>query len=341
MRRLLITVLILTTLSGCSSIGSYVKPQERVDITPFAENTISLISEVNYGLNVRSAVYLSEYIDAPVLEEYRAQWNVFRPVLRGIAAYSIAIVTLSKSDITKKERAEQLAKFLDHLLRPVATREETVFLYGEDELDEILADIRSRENLLDGLRAAQPLIDEIARFSGEHLDGIKDTQDRAQAQLMEMIAGDHTEVLEFNDLLKESQAKTLHSLKLLSDYRHGYNENALDELLDTDRELREILPSARKASLKDLRSIEERLLFRLKGIRELKEQLVPDIEFYHNKIRELELAVQHATSNLTRARVTIIIWSRTHQRLAEGVTDPAKVDVMGLAKQALDASLPF
>jgi hypothetical protein len=250
-------------------------------------------------------------------------------------------VTLSKSDITKKERTEQLAKFLDHLLRPVAMREETVFLYGEEELDKILADIRSQENLLDGLRAAQPLIDEIARFSGEHLDGIKDTQDRAQAHLMEMIAGDHTEVLEFNDLLKESQSKTLHSLKLLSDYRHGYNENALDELLDTDRELREILPSARKASLKDLRSIEERLLFRLKGIRELKEQLVPDIEFYHNKIRELELAVEHATSNLTRARVTIIIWSRTHQRLAEGVTDPAKVDVMGLAKRALDASLPF
>jgi hypothetical protein len=328
---------IAIALSGCS----YIKSQQRVDITPFAENTINLVSEVNYGLNTRSAVYLREYIDEPEVAEYREEWSHFRPVLRGVAAYSIAIVTLSKSDITKKERAVQLADFLERLLSPVITREEKAFLYTEETLDAVLSDIRSQQNLLDGLRAAQPIIDEIARYSGEHLDRIKDRQDRAQDFLMDKIAEDHREVLEYNELLKEAQAKSLHSLKLLSDYRHGHNERALEELLENDWELREILPSTTNVSLEDLRSLEERLLFRLKGVREIKEQLVPDIEFYQNKILELDVAVQAANSNLQRARVTMIIWSRTHQRLAEGVTDPAKVDVMGIAKRALDASLPF
>jgi hypothetical protein len=30
----------------------------------------------------------------------------------------------------------------------------------------------------------------------------------------------------------------------------------------------------------------------------------------------------------------MIAWARSHQRLASGVTDPAKIDVLGLAKKA-------
>jgi hypothetical protein len=65
------------------------------------------------------------------------------------------------------------------------------------------------------------------------------------------------------------------------------------------------------------------------------------LELYRNKVYELDELARLASENLTKTRITVIVWSRTHRGLAQGITDPAKFDVMGIAKQALSSALPI
>lgn len=102
-------------------------------------------------------------------------------------------------------------------------------------------------------------------------------------------------------------------------------------------------PSIWRARLtaEQMQSIEDRLVYRLGEQREMKSQIADDIETFHLQVREMDQLVMSASQNLIRTRATIWIWSRAHARLAGGVTDPAKIDMVGIAKQALEAAMPF
>ena len=47
------------------------------------------------------------------------------------------------------------------------------------------------------------------------------------------------------------------------------------------------------------------------------------------------------TSNeaIIKAQAAIFVWVRVHRKLAQGITDPAKINLMGLTKKAIDAAL--
>ena len=83
------------------------------------------------------------------------------------------------------------------------------------------------------------------------------------------------------------------------------------------------------------------MFFALEEIRKMKEQISDDMAEARAMVGELDDVVQAATNNLMRTRATIWVWSRAHSRLAQGITDPAKVDMMGIAQKAIMAAMPF
>jgi hypothetical protein len=332
--------LIGVTVCGCSRVVRPFKSSKRIDMTPFAENTINLVMDIKHGMNSQMMVYNREYADLPAVTQYRTSWLSYRPILRGIAAYSIAIVTLSKSNLTETQRSDKLAEFLDKLLRPVAKNPDSNFIISEEDLDTMLANVRGQKNFLDALNAAQPLVDEIARFSQEFLDNMKTRLNVARAEVVQRAKSDHEASRKFYKVLIESQNFTFGDLVLLRDYRAGYDKDALAKLLERDPQLTEILPAGKEATLEDITALEDRLLYRLERIRGLTEQVQPDLELYRNKIYELDELWRHSSENLAKTRITIIIWSRAHRGLGQGITDPAKFDIMGVAKRALSAAAP-
>lgn len=42
-----------------------------------------------------------------------------------------------------------------------------------------------------------------------------------------------------------------------------------------------------------------------------------------------------------RLNLAIVAWSRAHQRMAAGITDPAQIDIFGIAKKAAGAASPL
>jgi hypothetical protein len=312
-----------------------------MNIAPFAESTINLVAEINYGLDAQHAVYLRKYAGGEAVKEYREHWQYFRPVLRGIGVYSLGLVTLSKSDMSGKERAQEMADFLERLFADALVTSRSRLSLSPERLREILANIRGQKTLLDALGAAQPIVNEVARFSGEYLDIIKDSQDRTQAWLLGQIEADHEMVLAFNDRARQAQARYLYQLTRLSDYRQGRDDQALTELLESDRELHQMVPDAARVQPDDLQAMEDRLVARLTRTQELKEHIAFDIDSYARMTGELDELVRAANNNLRRTRLTIHVWAGAHRRLAAGITNPAKINMMSVAKQAMDIALPF
>jgi len=332
--------LIVLAVCGCSSMSRPFKSSKGIDMAPFAENTINLLVDIKHGMQGGMAVYLRDYMSLPAVQEYRTSWLEYRPILRGIAAYSIAIVTLSKSNLTETQRSDKLAEFLDKLLRPVAMSPDSRVILSEEELDIMLANIRGQKNFLDALNAAQPLVDDIARFSHEYLDLMRTQLDAARGALDQRVRDDHAASLAFYKILIETQNLSFEGLTLVREYRTGHDKNALARLLEKDPPLAEILPASKAATLEDVMAIENRLLYRLEHIRELTEQVQPDLDLYRSKIYELDQMWQVTSENIAKTRITVMIWSRAHRGLAQGITNPAKFDIMGVAKQALGAAVP-
>jgi hypothetical protein len=332
--------LILAVVSlncGCSMFKSHT----RVDMAPFAENTISLVADISYGLNQQHARHLRRYMGDEPLRAYQAQWQQMRPLLRGIAVYSLALVTISKSDLTETEKLDQLATFLDRMFRPVVDAPVQVMTMTSAELDDVLAHIRAQKKFLDGLRAAQPLVDLVAQVANDHLDRIKDLETAASTYLLEQLMLDNAEVLDFELLLKDAQNRSFRSLVLLSEYRRSPEPEFVVRLRENDPQLDELLPADDSLTVERMYEIEERITYRLGEIRLMKDQIAEDIRVFHASTSEMDDLVQGASATLIKTRATIWVWSRAHARLAAGITDPAKVDMMDIAQRALKAALPF
>ena len=333
---LLIVILGLLTSSGCS----YFKSSRRLNLAPFAEDMVAVAGDIQYGLGQTYAVYLRGYGETPEAEELNFKAMRVRALIRGTISYALEVVALADSRKSGPERTLALANKVDELLRPVVKPPRPPLNISEAQLDTILADVRSRKDLLDGLSAAQPIINEVARLGGEIFEDTKRALDAAAAATQRRISDNIAPVLANDAKLRELQLRATGSIDLLVRYRHG-DAAALDTLMVWLPSLKEKVSTKDGLSPAELTAIEDRLIFGLRTISEVRTQLAPDIELYRKQQAELEEMVASFNTALRQARVAVIAWSRAHQRLASGITDPADIDIFGLAKKAAGNYLPL
>lgn len=321
---------------GCAAF----KSSHRMDLTPFAESMIAVAGDIQYSLEKEEIIYTRDLIVGPEVDHVRIMEDKVRAILRGAIAYSLEIVTLAQSNLSGSERAEFLADYLDGVLRPVLREPRPELNLTIAELDTILDDVRAQDELFEALNAAQPVITEVARAAGEIIEGTKDAVDKAGSVIEQKIVAENRGLIKMKRELRSAQVNSMMNLSLLGDYRRG-SKAALDSLLEREPSLKEVIRSTDRVMIQEIRAIEERMLFKLNALHQLREQLKPDLELYWNKQQELQrlLAVYHA--NLRKARIAFIVWAQAHERLAAGITDPAKIDVLGLAAAAGGMVKPF
>ncbi len=324
-----IVLMLLSSLFGCS----YFKGNRRMNLTPFAENMITLAADVQYGLAQKRPIYIREYLDIPEANTLRIYGNKIKKLVTGAIAYSIEVVTLSESPMSGKKKCEALADYLDELLSPVFEAPRPELRLTRADFDTMITDVRAQSGLLGALGAAQPLISEVARASGELTDQTKDVLDNFIMASQAKMDEDNRKVLETDRGLRASQLETVQAVGLLRAYRLG-DESAIEALAATEPRIREMVKSGRKLTEKDLRAIEEQLIFKMTAISRVRDQLAPDIKHYWEMQRELDELNAAYNTALRKARIAVITWDRAHQRLAAGITDPAQIDVIGIARKA-------
>jgi hypothetical protein len=299
---------------------------------------ITLAADVQYGLGQKRPIYIREYLVSPEGDTLRVYGNKIRKLVSGAIAYSIEVVNLSESSMSGREKCEALADYLDDLVSPVFEAPRPELRMTRAEFDAMIADVRAQSGLLDALGAAQPLISEVARASGELTHKTKEVLDNFIEATQENINEDNRKMLDADRGLKESQLKTVEAAGLLKAYRLG-DESAIESLATIEPRTRDIIESGGKLTEKDLRAIEEQLIFKMTSLSRIREQLAPDIEHYWEMQRELDELNAAYNAALRKARIAVVTWDRAHQRLAAGITDPAQIDVLGIARKAAKGAI--
>jgi hypothetical protein len=334
MRRPTVLWILVTLAVGCS----YVKPTARLDFKPFAEYTISLAADIEYGIMQQRIYYLRDFRHDPELDKHQDMWKGVRMILKGVVAYSVEVTTLGGSTLSGPGRCDKLAEFLDEMSRPVLIKYPHVFNATTADLDTLLVNIRAQDDLLAGLSEAQPWVDELARVSDIVFDRIDDSLDGVARYLVTRIDSANADIVQYNNLVRKLQNNVFRCMVILGDYRRG-NSEVLAQLFEADPQLRELAKSDKELTMAEIQAIEERLLFKAQKAREFKEQLAPDLELYRNQQQELADLYKNAKQQLRKARITVVVWSRAHRNLAQGVVDPAKVNIFDLTKKAVDTAL--
>jgi len=331
--RILLVALLL--LSGCSTF----KQSRRLDLAPFAEYTVRLASDIEFGMTSGAKVhYLMDYRKDPVVRAHAAKWDNVRSLVRSVVSYSVEITTLGNSSLSEKERNERFALFLDRLARPVIEENPDKIHITHAKLDTILYDVRHQPTFLAALGSAQPLIDESARIAEIIFDDLQDSLSETADYLVHQIEEENRNVIQVRKNLIASQERMVRSIQLLMQYRSG-NTAVLPELLENEPQLRQYLSTDREPTFEEVQAAEDRLAYMMAKVVDFKEQFAPDMAYYRNQMLELDEIYKLALSHIKRARITIMVWERSHRNLAEGVTDPARIDLFDIAKKAVNTAI--
>jgi hypothetical protein len=167
-------------VSGCSTVNRTFTGVKTLDVKPFAEYTISLAADIEYGLNQQRAYYLHDFRDDRFLQNHDDLWKGVRMILKGIVACSVEVTTLGSSTLSGPERCDKLAEFLDEMTRPVLIKYPAVFNATTEDLDSLLMHIREQKDLITGLGATQPWVVELARVADMVFDGVNDNLAKRQ-----------------------------------------------------------------------------------------------------------------------------------------------------------------
>lgn len=339
--RIVVTTLAIMILGGTATGCSKFRSSQRLHLNPFAEDMIALAGDIQYGLGRLQPVHLQGYMDVPELHDYDRLGAKLRGTLRGSISYSIQVVTLGESDHTGPEQAGLLADYMDGLLRSVLEAPVPELHLSVEQFDTILADVRAAPELLAALRAAQPVIDEVARASGELFDQAATALEVVSAAIGKNVDADFAEVFEQDRWLRQKQLSITANIALLTSMYEG-DVSAVDSLRSNLPSVAPLLEQGTLPEAATIRDLEQRLVYMLQAISDVRAQLQPDLIRYREAKRELGLLKNEFAAALRKGRVAMMAWARAHGRLAAGVTDPAEIDILGIARKAAgDLVVPF
>lgn len=324
-----IVIIGFLTFSSCSFFQS----TQRADLSPYAENIIKLSGNINYGLTQAEAIHIREYLDGPKVKSLKEYGKKTRSMMRGIIAYSIEIVTLGNTKMKDSKRSQKLADYLANLLHPILAKPNSRLDFASAELDTVLKNVRKQKNFLDGLNASQPLLDNIAATFDDFLDETQIILDEALEEINNRIMDDNRIMIVGSKNLRDFQFRTMYNIEYFQKYRMG-DSTALDSLFSKEPSLKEVVKDQNNITSSDLAAMENMLIFRLKTLHDLREQLSVDVELYKNQIHELDQHTKLYNEAIKKIRIVVIVWSEAHRKLAAGITDPAKIDIVGMVVNA-------
>jgi hypothetical protein len=316
---------LLFSAVGCSVF----KESQKLDLTPFANSMITVASEIQYSLFQHRLVTVRKKANGPKVERLLENVNKLRKIIAGTIAYSIEIVTLEESNLSGSGKSELLAEYVESLERPVMEKPFPQLNLTYERLDEILKDVRSQKKFLDALGAAQPIINEVARVTGELTEETKILLDAAYLEITQEWDEEYEGALWATNIIKAHQMATLTAMYYLGEYTGG-RQNSLDSVYNYDPLSKEMFPEGHEFSRADLLEIEKRFIYKMGVIQELKDLFKGDMDEYEEGLLELDNIKQAYNDALRKARNAIILWSRAHYQLSKGVTDPAQIDLMQL-----------
>jgi len=320
-----------TLLTGCAAFTG----SKRVDVSPFSENTVGMLGELQQFNRPVSWIYLRKYQDLPSVTATRQAVVPIRRLMRGIGLYSTQVVALYDSPLSEDRKISELASYLTDYIRPsLAAAESTDVRFSASQLDGVVKNIRSSKTFLSALGAAQQLVNAAVAQGNSLFDNLDGLALAAAAEVNGRIEDQYGPLKSNISDLDAMHVASLHSYALLERYRGG-DASALVSLRQTDAAAVANLPPGRAPSAKDLDTSEHFIVARSTTIKTLRDQLEPQISIYRESMAELEELRSQTDERARLGRMTLLLWGRSHRNLAAGISVKPMIDVMGIMKSTV------
>jgi len=327
------TILVMAFLASVTSCATF-RSSTRLDVGPFAENTIGLIGEVQRTTQPVVWVHLRPYESLPSVIEARRAILPTRALMRSVALYSTQVVSIYESDVSDARKSAELALYLDETIRAsLKSRPSTEAFFSQTDLDSAITSVRLAPTFLKALGAAQPIVSAALSYGNAAYDSMEVRINLAADDINARIESGFEPLKQQLEVLQILQVQAAGDFSLLKQYRRG-NEEALEMLRAQNPEIAELLPAGRKPPIAALDLAEKQLAGRVDTIRTLRDHLEPDFEIYQAQEQELDALRHQGLDGARLGRITLILWARSHRNLAAGIKVPARIDLMVLAKSA-------
>lgn len=325
--RLLAGVLVTCILTGCAT-SKWMKTR-RVNLAPFAEQTIAIVGQLNYRVSQEELLYLRNMIDymggPQFLDRYRGLEEQVVRMLKGMVAYSLQVVAISEQEISAQKKVNALADMIVALETPVLENNVVPFPVSREEFDAVIANVRSSETYLQALQESTPLINKFQEHAGNVLD-------EADAELLSLsikvsnaIDRKYLSTREYFEEWRQVRDDYYDALTQLSKYAATRDQAYLNQAKKSSLiVIRESLRDKNRLTGPQLLELHKVITEEMRTVNENSEFVEADIRAYYNTIKELEDIVKNHEDGIKQIRLTFIAWNRAYSRMAAGKTDPAE-----------------
>jgi len=318
-------------LSGCATF----RASKRIDVGPFSENTTGMIGELQKFNRPAVWTHLKKYQTLPSVKEAQQSVGQVRVLMRGVALYSSQIVALYQSPLPEERKIAELARYMNDIIRPgLSTVVSPDFAVTPGYMDTLVQDIRTRKTLLGALAAAQPLVSLTATAGDVLFDRLDDDVQTATVDINARIEAEFASMKVQIAELGAMHVASVGSYTMLQRYRGG-DQAALDSLRRDDPGIRDLIPSGRPPTSRELDAVERYVIDRTTTIKTLRDQLEPDFVVYRENQAELEMLRSQTDERARLGRIVLILWQRSHRNLAAGIAVAPMVDVTGFLRNTI------
>lgn len=332
-RRLTLVAVLAATglLSGCAAFTG----SKHVDVSPFSENTVGMLGELQKFNRPVIWVQLKKYQSLPSVSAARQAMLPIRSLLRGVGLYSMQVVALYDSPLSEDRKISELARYLSEYIRPaLASADTDEVRFSAAELDKVVGNIRASKTFLAALGASQPLVNAAVAHGNSLFDAMDGVVAAAAADVGERVEAQYAPLKQSVSELDAMHVASLHSYALLERFRGGESA-ALDTLRRSDAAACAYLPAGKAPAPKDLDQAERFLIDRSTTIKAMRDQLDPEASNYRECLAELDNLRNQTEERAKLGRLTLLLWGRSHRNLAAGVSVKPMIDVMGIMKSTV------
>ncbi len=311
-------------LSGCATMSSVSKKfsaQTKANMGIFADQTISMLDEADFGFDRDESVYTREFLGSNVEGDLELQ-NGFKEAgwfFGEIVDYSIGLVTIVETKSGEAARVKAYQDFMAGFNGEMLDKLELQPDYYASTIEEI----GQQEDFLGALRKGQIIVNAAARYMHRVLDQIEVDVDIVAKNVEGLVDEEYKDVILYQEALEEEKYAILRSFSQVYLAYKGEPE-AYDRLVAEQTVRRkELLPEG-EPSIEELEIIAEHLGKRLKAIHLIEQEIERDWNIYRDTHRELDTLHAKAIAQNRRARLITLVWLRAHQKMASGVSSPAE-----------------
>ncbi len=340
--RLTAALALLVSSTGCS----YFVATKKLDMQPFAENTVTAIGEMRKIEAPPVWIRLRPYFAHPAVLEARATAKPLTDLVRAVNIYSLQVVSLNEARITERTKVRELVRFLRGASQSALIKPQEAGEIGltPERFEEIVKNIDAQEEYMKALQQAEPIVNAVLTRGLELADATDAAISRAANAVEADVQAEYKAMLANRQALLRLQERSIQSLALAESIGFG-NDTATAELRKATPVLAEYLPAGKTPSPKDQQATVASLSAQALRIKAALEQLDPQYQAYRESVLELDTLRARTTENAKLARSVLMLWARSHKNLARGVEVPPMFDlariVMNSAGTAAKGILPF